>query len=74
MDIIESHIVPEGVEKVRLSDYGRGVFKLLPSRKGFKKAILRGDIFIDGTVAVTGHWVKPGEKISLQNTICEFTK
>lgn len=68
MDIIESHIVPEGVEKVRLSDYGRGIFKLLPSRKGFKKAILRGDILVNGVVAETGHWVRSGEEVSLQST------
>lgn len=68
MDIIESHIVPEGTEKLRLSDYGKGIFKLLPSRKGFKKAILRGDILVDGEVAGTGHWVLPGQEIALKNT------
>ena len=68
MDIIESHIVPAGVTKTRLSDYGKGIFKLLPSRKGFKKAILRGNILVDGEVASTGHWVLPGQEIALKNT------
>ena len=68
MDIIESHIAPEGVEKVRLSDYGKGIFKLLPSRKGFKKAILRGDILVNGELATTSHWANTGEEIALKST------
>ena len=68
MDIIESHIVPDSVAKVRLSDYGKGIFSLLPSRKGFKKAILKGHILVDGQAASTSHWVKPGQRIDLKSS------
>lgn len=68
MEIIETHIVPDDIERVRLSDYGKGIFKLLPSRKGFKKAILRNDILVNGTVETTAYWVQPGDEIALKNT------
>jgi len=29
--VIESHIVPNGIENVRLSDYAGGIFKTIPS-------------------------------------------
>jgi len=63
--IIKSHIVPEGLEAVRLYDYAQLIFTTIPSRKGIKKAISRGEIIVDGEQATTGLWLKGGEKIEL---------
>jgi RluA family pseudouridine synthase len=62
---VEEHIVPPGVYPVRLSDYLHQVFKTLPSRKGGKKAIQRGAVLVDGELATTAIWVKPGMHIVL---------
>lgn len=62
----QSHIVPDGVSDVRFSDYAIGPFKeSIPSRKGIKKAIKRGEFLVDGKPADTGTWVRPGQKIEL---------
>ncbi len=61
-----SHIVPETAASVRLSDYGQGVFPGLISRAGFKKAIKRGEIYVNGKVATTGIVVVPGMEIQWQ--------
>ncbi len=63
--IIEKHIVPEGIRDIRLSDYACEIFQSIPSRKGIKKAVKRGDVSIDGGTASTGDWVKPGQIIEL---------
>lgn len=65
MPVIKTHIVPEGVEKIRLYDYIQQVFPTIPSRKGVKKAIAREEILVDGKQTSTGHWVKKGQKIEL---------
>ncbi|MCB0562117.1 MAG: RluA family pseudouridine synthase [Lewinellaceae bacterium] len=62
---IESHIVPPGTARERLSDYAHRVFQSVPSRKGMKKAIKAGAIFVDGRPGHTGHWVLPGQRIEL---------
>jgi len=63
--IIEKHTVPEGIRNIRLSDYACEIFQSIPSRKGIKKAVKRGDVFIDGAAGSTGDWVKPGQIIEL---------
>ena len=60
---IECHIVPAGIEEVRLSDYAANVLMSIPSRKGVKKAIKRGAVLVDGKRGETGTWVKAGQKI-----------
>jgi len=60
-----THHVPEGVSGVRLSNYVRGLFEQLPSRKSVKKAIKRGEVLIDGRVGVTADWVESGQTIEL---------
>ncbi len=65
MEVLEEHIVPPGVSPVRLSDYLHQVFTTLPSRKGGKKAIQRGAVLVDGELATTAIWVKPGMHIVL---------
>lgn len=48
-----------------MSNYAFQVFKTIPSRKGFKKAIKRGEVLVNESVATTGDWVLPGQKIEL---------
>ena len=65
MKIIESHTVPEGVEKIRLQDYALTIFDSITTNQGIKKAIKRGMLRVNGLKAETGLWVKPGYKIEL---------
>lgn len=65
MTIIATHIVPIGVSGIRLSDYVIGIFTTIPTRKGMKKAIKKGMVWIDGEEANTGRWVESGQKIQL---------
>lgn len=67
MYIIETHIVPQEVQAIRLSDYCVDIFKAIPSRKGIKKAIKRGEIWVDGQVQNSAWWVVGGQRISLVN-------
>ncbi len=62
---IESHTVPPGTPRERLSDYAPRVFSAIPSRKGMKKAIKAGGVLVDGQPGQTGDWVLPGQRIEL---------
>lgn len=64
---VESHIISQDAKPDRLSDYACGVFESLPSRKSVKKAIKRGELLVNGKPSHTGHWVKPGELLSVVN-------
>lgn len=71
MLLIEKHTVPNDIKDVRLSDYCGGIFRQIPSRKGMKKAIDRGEVLVNGTVAGTGKFIATSDVISLmdlQNT------
>ena len=63
--VIASHIVPAIEKPQRLSEYLTGIFEMIPTRKGIKKAILRKRICVNGVAAATGHWVQAGETITL---------
>jgi len=63
--LIEAHIVPEGVENVRLQDYAPNIFASISSFQGVKKAIKRGMIHVNGVKATTGLWIKSGFRIEL---------
>lgn len=65
MPIIKTHIVPEGIEEIRLYDYVQQIFPTIVSRKAVKKAIAREEILVDGDKTSTGHWIKAGDKIEL---------
>lgn len=65
LPIIESHRVPDPVEPRRLSEYARGLFRSLPSRKSVKKAIKSGRLLVDGRSSHTGHFVRPGEVLTV---------
>jgi len=65
LPVLNTHIVPKGVEEIRLYDYAAKIFPTIPSRKGIKKAIAREEIMVDGKKTSTGHWVKEGQRIDL---------
>ncbi len=67
MLVLATHIVSSRLEKIRLSDYAPTVFTHFFSRKGMKKAILRGEVWVDGKPANTAHWVLSGQKIELMD-------
>jgi RluA family pseudouridine synthase len=65
MAILKTHIVPVGIKDVRLYDYVPKIFATIPSRKGVKKAISRGEILVNGNTSTTGYWIKENDKIEL---------
>lgn len=68
----ERHIVSKLDQKQRLSDYVGGLFNLIPSRKGMKKAIDKGWVRVNGKPASTGDFISGGETIEL--TVSEEKK
>ena len=52
-------------EKERLQEYAVGKFVTIISRKGIKKAIKKGLVFINSKKGHTGDWVRGGETIEL---------
>jgi len=65
MNIIENHIIPEGVKRARLDSYAFETFDIFPSRKSVKKAIKRGEIMVDGENYEPFIRIKPGQTINL---------
>ncbi len=65
MLIKETHLVPEGVRRVRLSDYVRTAFPSIPSRKAAAKALKRGEIRMNGATAQSGDWVQEFQTLEL---------
>lgn len=67
MIVLLEHIVPSSFsEKVRLYDYiGQYFASHIPSRKGLKKTISRGEVFINYKQGHSGDWVLPGQVIQL---------
>jgi len=61
----EEHKVPPLDKPMRLSDYAGGIFNLIPSRKGMKKAIDKDWVRINGKPASTGNFISGGETIEL---------
>lgn len=62
----ETHIVPKLENPIRLSDYAGGVFQLIPSRKGMKKAIDKGWVSVDEKLAKTATIISGGETLTLE--------
>ncbi|MCB0644354.1 MAG: RluA family pseudouridine synthase [Phaeodactylibacter sp.] len=63
--LLDRHIVPDLPEPVRLSDYACSCFPDVPSRKGIKKAIQRGQLHVNGAPETTGYWVQTGDQLEL---------
>lgn len=55
--------VPEGEACTRLSDYLHRAFPDVLTRKGGKKAISRGQVFVNGEQGDSAHWVATGDVI-----------
>jgi len=62
---ILSHIVPVETTSMRLSDYVPGIFDVLPSKKGMKKAIDKGWVYVNGKVEPTAKFIHPDDVIEL---------
>lgn len=60
------HQVPTLLSPTRLSDYLIGIFPVVPSRKGIKKAIKKGWVVVDEEPGTTGRYLKGGEMITLR--------
>lgn len=65
MRVVETHIVPPGVEEIRVDHYTRRVFDLFPSLKSIRKAIKRGEIRINGKTCMPNATIQPGQLIEL---------
>lgn len=63
LKIIESHIVPAVATNVRLQEYAVGIFKMLPSKSGLKKAIKKEQILLNGKIAHTSDWIQEHQQI-----------
>ena len=65
LNIIETHTVPKLKEDQRLSDYAVGIFQVITTKKGIKKAISKGLITVDDQRGTTGKLLSGGETINL---------
>jgi 23S rRNA pseudouridine1911/1915/1917 synthase len=63
---VETHTTTDLQSPMRLSDYAGGKFRLIPSRKGMKKAIDKGWVTVNGAVATTATLLSGGEMIVIQ--------
>jgi len=69
MILLKEYIIKEIADNQRLLDYSIDVFKeLIPSNKGIKKAIKRGELLLNEEVVETGRYLKIGDKLSLYST------
>lgn len=65
MKTIQTHIAKKPTEKIRFQEYGVGIFDLIPTKSGLKKAVKKGLILINGEKATTAQFINGGEKIEL---------
>ena len=65
MKLKEQHKVPQLKQSIRLQEYGIGIFNTNPTRSGFKKAIKKGLVLVNGKTATTALFINGGELIEL---------
>jgi len=65
MQPIETHIVPQNTQPIRLLDFAIRVLETLNSRSSIKKAIKKESLLLDGKVAPGGTWIQAGQKLEL---------
>ena len=65
MVVIEQHIVPNVVNKIRLLDYALSVFTTVPSRSSMKKIIKKNALLVDGQPGHGSNWVVVNQTITL---------
>ena len=63
---METHKVPQLFTAVRLQEYGVGIFELYPTKSSWKKAIKKGQVYVNGTQCTTGTLIVGGEEICLR--------
>ena len=66
MKTIATHKVPKQQKPIRLQEYAVGIFNILPTKSGIKKAIKKELILVDGKTTSTGQFIQGGEIIELQ--------
>lgn len=67
MLILQQHIVPEGIPRIRLLDYALQIFTTIPSRSNMKKVITRGALLVDGQPGQKSDWVIEKQQITLMD-------
>lgn len=65
METIETHKVPKLDKPQRLSDYAVGIFEVITTKKGIKKAISKGLLKVNDKRGTTGKLINGGETIEL---------
>lgn len=62
---IETHKVGKVEEKIRLQDYGVGIFGAISTKSALKKSLKKGLITRDGELAQTSDWIEEGQVLKL---------
>lgn len=62
---VASHQVPDIPTPQRLQEYAVGIFDLIPTRKGIKKAIKKGLVKVNGKKGFTATFIRGGEVLEL---------
>ena len=65
MIVVETHNVPEVIVPIRLVDYCIGIFAQTPTKNAVKKAMKRGELMYNSSLATSGAWVKENDEIQL---------
>jgi len=65
MQLAETHIALQLKTPTRLQEYAVGIFKMIPTKSGIKKAIKKKLVFVNGAQASTALFISGGEKIEL---------
>lgn len=65
MNLIEQHIATTPLNPTRFQEYGVGVFQYIQTKSALKKAIKRGQVFINKQPATTSIFIQGGELIEL---------
>ena len=63
--IVEQHTVPPLSERMRLQDYGVGLFVSAATKSALKKAIKKGFVEVNGAEATTATFLQGGEQLTL---------
>lgn len=71
---IESHVVKNLEEKIRLQDYAANIFEAIPTKSALKKSIKKGLVAINGKLAYTSDWIENGQVISLYAEDIQYNK
>ncbi|MFD0932427.1 RluA family pseudouridine synthase [Psychroflexus salinarum] len=62
---IETHVVENLEEKIRLQEYGVNIFQSIQSKSALKKILKRELITLDGEIAKTSNWIENGQVLKL---------